>query len=42
MAAFLTKRFEFGRLEFEIFIEVWFWLYGVHLWETALITKRQT
>ena len=31
MAAFLTKLFEFGRLEFEIFIEVWFWLYGVAL-----------
>ena len=41
MAAFLTKLFEFGRLEFEIFIEVWFWLYGVAL-ITALITKRQT
>ena len=31
MAAFLTRRFEFGRLEFEIFTEVWFWLYGVAL-----------
>ena len=31
MTAFLTKLFAFGRLEFEIFIEVWFWLYGVTL-----------
>ena len=31
MAAFLTRRFEFGRLGFEIFTEVWFWLYGVAL-----------
>ena len=27
--AFLTKRSEFGRLKFQIYIEVWFWLYGI-------------
>ena len=28
IAAFLTKPFEFGRLECEIFIDIWFWLHG--------------
>ena len=31
MTAFLTKLSEFVGLEVEIFIEVWFWLYGATL-----------
>ena len=31
ISAFLTKLSEFGRLEVEIVIEVWFWLYDATL-----------
>ena len=31
ITAFLTKISECGGLEVEIFIEVWFWLYGATL-----------
>ena len=35
ITAFLTKHFEFGRLDVEIFIEVWFWLYRATLMATG-------
>ena len=31
ITAFFTKLSEFGGFEVEIFIEVWFWLYGATL-----------
>ena len=45
IAAFLTKLSEFRGFEFEIFIEVWFWLYGATLIASGnllLNAKRET
>ena len=42
---FITRLSEFGRLEFEDFIEVWFWLYGATLKANGNIlqnSKRKT
>ena len=45
VAAFLTKLSEFARLEFEVLIEIWFWLYGATLMANGNLlrnAKRET
>ena len=45
IAAFLTKLSEFGGLEFELSIEVWFWLHGTTLMANGNLlrnAKRET
>ena len=44
-APFITKLSEFGRLKFEIFIEIWFWLYDATLMSNDTLlrnAKRET
>ena len=44
-APFITKLFEFGRFEFEIFIDIWFWLYDATLMSNDTLlrnAKRET
>ena len=40
MVAFRTKHFQFGRLEFEILIEVWFWLYDVEFMANGNLLRK--